>query len=188
MKSNNIDSKKNIYISLYFFINRHKNNNGALGNGLKNHKEELKPNNNIRPRNIFLNATFTMGRKRSMTFPGISKFFLPYKRPRKECIIPPTKFLLGGNISDPLNLNSLHDEENGSNKVAEVPAVTPEEMKETSPKEDKWERRNSTTCKNDEQKVKVEANIKTEPADENLTHNSQQQVNLYCRMGFGTSS
>lgn len=40
-------------------------------------------------------------------FPILSKFFLPEKRPRKELIVPPTKFLLGGNISDPLNLNSL---------------------------------------------------------------------------------
>jgi hypothetical protein len=44
--------------------------------------------------------------KRAQTF-SISKFFLPDKRPRKDCIVPPTKFLFGGNISDPLNLNSL---------------------------------------------------------------------------------
>lgn len=39
-----------------------------------------------------------------------SKFFLADKRPRKDNFIPPTKFLLGGNISDPLNLNSLQNE------------------------------------------------------------------------------
>lgn len=35
------------------------------------------------------------------------------KKRNKECqnIIPPKKFLLGGNISDPLNLNSLQDED-----------------------------------------------------------------------------
>jgi hypothetical protein len=44
--------------------------------------------------------------RRLQALSTISKFFLPDKRPRLP-IIPPTKFLLGGNISDPLNLNSL---------------------------------------------------------------------------------
>lgn len=43
-------------------------------------------------------------------FSTVSKFFLPDKLPRKARVIPPTKFLLGGNISDPLNLNSLQNE------------------------------------------------------------------------------
>ena len=30
---------------------------------------------------------------------------------RRKGIVPPTKFLLGGNICDPLNLGSLNDEE-----------------------------------------------------------------------------
>lgn len=50
---------------------------------------------------------------------GLSKFFLPDKRPR-DIIVPPTKFLLGGNISDPLNLNSLQDE-----ALVSISAVTP---------------------------------------------------------------
>lgn len=52
-------------------------------------------------------------RKRIQSFSmGGGKFFPPYKRRKKEgTIIPPTKFLLGGNIYDPLNLNSLQDEE-----------------------------------------------------------------------------
>lgn len=62
------------------------------------------------------------GRKRALSFPSISKFFLPHKRPPKEVFIPPTKFLLGGNISDPLNLNSLQDED--VNRA--MNAVTPE--------------------------------------------------------------
>lgn len=35
------------------------------------------------------------------------------KKKKKECqnIIPPKKFLLGGSISDPLNLNSLQNED-----------------------------------------------------------------------------
>lgn len=35
------------------------------------------------------------------------------KKKKKECqnIIPPKKFLLGGNMSDPLNLNSLQNED-----------------------------------------------------------------------------
>lgn len=39
-------------------------------------------------------------------FSAVSKFFLPEKRARRNIRIP--KFLLGGNISDPLNLNGLH--------------------------------------------------------------------------------
>lgn len=59
---------------------------------------------------------------------GISKFFLPDKRPRKNAIIPPTKFLLGGNISDPLNLNSLQDE-----ALASMNAATPKSSPITTP-------------------------------------------------------
>ena len=36
---------------------------------------------------------------------------------RRKGIVPPTKFLLGGNICDPLNLGSLNDEE--ANRWAE---------------------------------------------------------------------
>lgn len=58
--------------------------------------------------------------------PGaISKFFLPEKLPRKELIIPPTKFLLGGNISDPLNLNSLQDEAMNRSMNAATPKSSP---------------------------------------------------------------
>lgn len=67
-------------------------------------------------------AKFKQCRKRAQSFPSISKFFLPHKRPRKDVFIPPTKFLLGGNISDPLNLNSLQDED--VNRA--MNAVTPE--------------------------------------------------------------
>lgn len=67
-------------------------------------------------------AKFKQCRKRAQSFPTISKFFLPHKRPHKEAFIPPTKFLLGGNISDPLNLNSLKDE----NVNRAMNAVTPE--------------------------------------------------------------
>lgn len=50
-------------------------------------------------------------RKRSQSFTSNGKFFPTYKMRKKDFIIPPTKFLLGGNITDPLNLNSLQDEE-----------------------------------------------------------------------------
>lgn len=59
---------------------------------------------------------------------GLSKFFLPDKRPRKDIIVPPTKFLLGGNISDPLNLNSLQDE-----ALVSMSAVTPKSSPITTP-------------------------------------------------------
>lgn len=67
-------------------------------------------------------------RKRSCSFTAgtpVSKFFLPYKRPRKDAIIPPTKFLLGGNISDPLNLNSLQDEDVNRAMNAVTPKSSP---------------------------------------------------------------
>lgn len=70
----------------------------------------------------YTGTKFKQARKRAQSFPSISKFFLPQKRPRKEAFIPPTKFLLGGNISDPLNLNSLQDED--VNRA--MNAVTPE--------------------------------------------------------------
>ena len=52
------------------------------------------------------------GRKRSHSFNGGGgKFGPPHKRWKRDFIVPPTKFLLGGNICDPLNLNSMQDEE-----------------------------------------------------------------------------
>lgn len=68
---------------------------------------------------------FKQGRKKNQTFPSISKFFLPHNRPRKETFIPPTKFLLGGNISDPLNLNSLQDEDINRAMNAVTPQSSP---------------------------------------------------------------
>lgn len=50
---------------------------------------------------------------------------LPDKRLRKELFIPPTKFLLGGNISDPLNLNSLQDEALDTSENAATPKSSP---------------------------------------------------------------
>lgn len=77
------------------------NNNNNNGGGGRNknfyHKIHFRHLNGGRSRRLQL-------------FPALSKFFLPDKRPRKEIIVPPTKFLLGGNISDPLNLNSLQDD------------------------------------------------------------------------------
>ncbi|XP_053963356.1 7SK snRNA methylphosphate capping enzyme bin3 [Anastrepha ludens] len=62
-----------------------------------------------------------------------SKFFLPDKRTRKEVIIPPTKFLLGGNISDPLNLNSLQNENSNASSNSNTPATTPRQSPITTP-------------------------------------------------------
>lgn len=63
------------------------------------------------------------GRKRSKSFSGCGngKFNQPYKcRP-----VLPTKFLLGGNITDPLNLNSLQDEEINRAMNAVTPKSSP---------------------------------------------------------------
>lgn len=83
--------------------------------------------NNLNRRPFHLNYKFAgrAGRKRSQSFAAGSKFFLPYKRPRKETFIPPTKFLLGGNISDPLNLNSLQDEDINRAMNAITPKSSP---------------------------------------------------------------
>ncbi|XP_059607903.1 7SK snRNA methylphosphate capping enzyme bin3-like [Phlebotomus argentipes] len=63
--------------------------------------------------------------RRLQVFPPISKFFLPDKRPRKELIVPPTKFLLGGNISDPLNLSGLQNEGISASMNAATPKSSP---------------------------------------------------------------
>lgn len=69
---------------------------------------------------------FKFGRKRLQSFTSNGKFFPPYKRRKKEgVIIPPTKFLLGGNIRDPLNLNSMQDEEINRAMNAVTPKSSP---------------------------------------------------------------
>jgi 7SK snRNA methylphosphate capping enzyme len=91
--------------------------------GKKGHVPSKESTDRSTVRRVHYTATkFKQSRKRPQSFPTISKFFLPHKRPRKEVFIPPTKFLLGGNISDPLNLNSLQDED--INRA--MNAVTPE--------------------------------------------------------------
>lgn len=69
---------------------------------------------------------FKFGRKRLQSFTSNGKFFPPYKRRKKEgAIIPPTKFLLGGNICDPLNLKSMQDEEVNRAMNAVTPKSSP---------------------------------------------------------------
>ncbi|KAL0108236.1 hypothetical protein PUN28_015053 [Cardiocondyla obscurior] len=82
------------------------------------------------------NRHFKFGnRKRPQSsFCSNGKSFPPYKRRKKEgVIIPPTKFLLGGNICDPLNLNSMQDEE--INRA--MNAVTPKSSPLPTPKHKK---------------------------------------------------
>ncbi|KAJ8683095.1 hypothetical protein QAD02_018887 [Eretmocerus hayati] len=69
---------------------------------------------------------FKFGRKRLQSFTNNGKFYPPHKRRKKEgAIIPPTKFLLGGNICDPLNLNSMQDEEVNRAMNAVTPKSSP---------------------------------------------------------------
>lgn len=90
--------------------NRNNNNNNRQQYGPKGLKSAFK---NISHRGVGIGG-------------GVSKFFLPNdKRLRKELIIPPTKFLLGGNISDPLNLNSLQDEALNASMNAATPKSSP---------------------------------------------------------------
>lgn len=123
-------------------LNQTKNNNKKWNKQFKRQKSHLHNNNNADLENIIQN-----GRNKHLyggpKVPkiiynkniihrggnsGLSKFFLPDKRPRKNAIIPPTKFLLGGNISDPLNLNSLQDE-----ALASMNAATPKSSPITTP-------------------------------------------------------
>lgn len=73
------------------------------------------------------NRHHKFGRKRLQSFTNNSgKFFSPCKRRKKEgFIVPPTKFLLGGNICDPLNLNSMQDEEINRAMNAVTPKSSP---------------------------------------------------------------
>ena len=60
------------------------------------------------------NHNHKFSRKRTQTQlsgSGSGKFHPPHKKRRSQTSILPTKFLLGGNICDPLNLGSLQDEE-----------------------------------------------------------------------------
>lgn len=86
---------------------------------------------NSRNKHVYTKATKTVFNNKQTLHRGngLSKFFLPDKRPRKDIIVPPTKFLLGGNISDPLNLNSLQDEA----LVSSMSAVTPKSSPITTP-------------------------------------------------------
>jgi 7SK snRNA methylphosphate capping enzyme len=98
--------------------NKKENENNAKGKRISNaihkkHKHEE-------------NRHFKFGRKRLQSFTSNGKFFPPYKRRKKEgAIIPPTKFLLGGNICDPLNLNSMQDEEVNRAMNAVTPKSSP---------------------------------------------------------------
>lgn len=58
------------------------------------------------------NIALPLSRKRRVTAPIIvSTSPKKKKRDVQNILIPPKKFLLGGNISDPLNLNSLQNED-----------------------------------------------------------------------------
>ena len=60
-----------------------------------------------------------LNRKRRQSLSG------PKFKKRKLEIVPPTKFLLGGNIKDPLNLNSLQDEAINKAMNALTPKCSP---------------------------------------------------------------
>lgn len=101
----------------------HNNNNADLENIMQNGRNKHLYGGLKAPKLIYNKNIIHRGGNN-----GLSKFFLPDKRPRKNAIIPPTKFLLGGNISDPLNLNSLQDE-----ALASMNAATPKSSPITTP-------------------------------------------------------
>ncbi|GBM58685.1 7SK snRNA methylphosphate capping enzyme [Araneus ventricosus] len=76
-------------------------------------------------RPIILHATKGFGRRR-YTFSGHQDHKLFYKKRRRfTSIALPTKFLLGGNRNDPLNLSSLQDEKINQQLNAFSPASSP---------------------------------------------------------------
>lgn len=87
----------------------------SLGGGTKRKKDAVKSENIPavinKKHKTDESRHFKFSKKRSQSFTGGGKMFPPYKKRKKGNLIPPTKFLLGGNIRDPLNLNSLQDEE-----------------------------------------------------------------------------
>lgn len=92
-------------------------------NNQKSRKDGEKTSNR-RTSGGFTKKKDKFGRKRSQSFTGGSgKFCTPYKCCRRPML--PTKFLLGGNICDPLNLNSLQDEEVNRTVNAVTPKSSP---------------------------------------------------------------
>lgn len=76
-------------------------------------------------RPIILQAQKTFGRRR-FTFSGNQEQKVIYKKRRRfTSVALPTKFLLGGNINDPLNLRSLQDEKINQQLNEFSPASSP---------------------------------------------------------------
>uniref|UniRef100_A0A182WD20 RNA methyltransferase n=1 Tax=Anopheles minimus TaxID=112268 RepID=A0A182WD20_9DIPT len=98
---------------------------GQQGTGGSVMSSAMPPQKNKHPKQ----QNLTPMEVRNKRLQSVSKFFLPDKRPRKECIVPPTKFLLGGNISDPLNLNSLQNESENAVTPKSSPIPTPPHYK-----------------------------------------------------------
>ena len=110
---------------------------GGTGPGGGNRRKALAHNNMIFPKKQNVHS-HKHGRKRIHSQSGdrTGKFHIPHKKRRKDGhVVPPTKFLLGGNICDPLNLGSLQDEE--INRA--MNAVTPKSSPLPTPKHRKGE-------------------------------------------------
>uniref|UniRef100_A0A1E1X5J9 RNA methyltransferase n=1 Tax=Amblyomma aureolatum TaxID=187763 RepID=A0A1E1X5J9_9ACAR len=63
--------------------------------------------------------------KRRQSFGAVSDHKHLFKRRRRDLFTPPTKFLLGGNINDPLNLASFADDEVNKRANAVTPKSSP---------------------------------------------------------------
>ncbi|CAN7986116.1 unnamed protein product [Ixodes hexagonus] len=94
------------------------------------HREETASNQNRPPIGKFVHGG---GGKRRQSFSTASDYKQPFNKRRRRgdlLFTPPTKFLLGGNINDPLNLASFADDE--VNKKANE--VTPKSSPIPTPK------------------------------------------------------
>lgn len=132
-RSGNIHSSKFNFRAPQQFVKKkmwNKRHNKADVENLQNIKNQVRNTKQTYNKKMVSHRNISETSSGVSTFSVRSKFFLPDKRPRKEIIIPPTKFLLGGNISDPLNLNSLQDEAIFGNTT---PSSTPRQSPITTP-------------------------------------------------------
>lgn len=134
--STNYNTRKSKKRKRHYNVNKNKNKwnkpykrQKSANNATKTDAENISQNG--RNKHTYAKTTKTVFNNKQTLHRGngLSKFFLPDKRPRKDIIVPPTKFLLGGNISDPLNLNSLQDEA----MVSSMSAITPKSSPITTP-------------------------------------------------------
>lgn len=83
------------------------------------HNQQPRLSSTPSPRKSRADPDFRPKRKRSTSFSGPCEFRFGNKRRKRNRVLP-SKFLLGGNITDPLNLGSLDKEEDAQGEALET--------------------------------------------------------------------